>query len=30
MFDILHRVGVKAPPRDVYDALASRERLAAW
>ena len=30
MYSILHRVGVHAPPRDVYDALASRDRLAAW
>src|SRR5215510_4428149 len=30
MFDIMHRVGVKAAPRDVYAAVTSRERLAAW
>ena len=30
MPDILHRVGVKASPTDVYDALATREGLAAW
>ena len=30
MPDILHRVGVKASPKDVYDALATREGLAAW
>ena len=30
MFDILHRVGVKASPRDVYGALTTRGRLAGW
>lgn len=30
MPDILHRVGIKASPKDVYDALATREGLAAW
>ncbi len=30
MFDIMHRVGVKATPRQVYDALATRDRLAGW
>jgi uncharacterized protein YndB with AHSA1/START domain len=30
MFDIMHRVGINAAPRDVYAALATRERLAAW
>ena len=30
MPDILHRVGVKASPKDVYDVLATRQGLAAW
>lgn len=30
MFDILHRVGIHVPPRDVYAALADRDRLASW
>jgi uncharacterized protein YndB with AHSA1/START domain len=30
MVDILHRVGIKSPPGAVYDALATREGLAAW
>ena len=30
MPDILHRVGIKASPKDVYDALATRKGLAAW
>lgn len=30
MFDIMHRVGVQAGPREVYQALATRERLAGW
>ncbi len=30
MFDIMHRVGVKAAPRDVYNAITARERLAGW
>ncbi len=30
MPDILHRVGVKASPKDVYDVLATREGLSAW
>lgn len=28
--DILHRVGIKAPLNEVYQALATREGLAAW
>jgi uncharacterized protein YndB with AHSA1/START domain len=28
--DILHRVGIKASPADVYKALTTREGLAAW
>lgn len=30
MFDILHRIGIKAPLNDVYQALATREGLASW
>jgi hypothetical protein len=30
MADILHRVGIKASPDDVYLALTTREGLAAW
>ncbi len=30
MPDILHRVGIKATPNEVYKALATREGLAAW
>jgi len=30
MFDILHRVEVKAPAKKTYDVLAAREGLAAW
>lgn len=30
MFDIMHRVGIHASPRDVYAALVSRDRLADW
>ena len=30
MFDILHRVGIKAAPREVYGALTTRDRLAGW
>lgn len=30
MADILHRVGIKASPDEVYKALATREGLAAW
>ncbi|MES2306358.1 MAG: SRPBCC domain-containing protein [Gemmatimonadota bacterium] len=30
MVDILHRVGVKAPLKDVYQALATREGVAGW
>jgi uncharacterized protein YndB with AHSA1/START domain len=30
MVDILHRVGIKAPPRNVYAALTDCERLASW
>ena len=30
MVDILHRVGIKAPVNEVYEALATREGLAAW
>jgi len=28
--DILHRIGVKAAPRDAYKAFATREGLASW
>ena len=28
--DILHRVGIKASPNDVYQALTTRDGLAAW
>ena len=30
MVDILHRIGVKSPPDEVYKALATREGLAGW
>jgi uncharacterized protein YndB with AHSA1/START domain len=30
MVDILHRVGVKSSPADVYAALTTRDGLAAW
>jgi len=30
MADILHRVGIKSSPDEVYKALATREGLAAW
>ena len=30
MVDILHRVGIKASLKDTYQALATREGLAAW
>ena len=30
MVDILHRVGIKSSPDEVYEALTSREGLAAW
>ena len=30
MSDILHRVGIKASSKDVYDALATRDGLAGW
>jgi uncharacterized protein YndB with AHSA1/START domain len=30
MADILHRVGIKSSPDEVYKALAAREGLAAW
>lgn len=30
MFDILHRVGIKASPEKVYQALATPEGIAAW
>jgi len=30
MADILHRVGIKAPAQRVYQALTTREGLAAW
>ncbi len=30
MVDILHRVGVKAPPLDVYDALTTLKGLSGW
>jgi uncharacterized protein YndB with AHSA1/START domain len=30
MTDILHRVGIKASSRDVYEALTTRDGLAAW
>lgn len=30
MADILHRVGIKSSPDQVYKALATREGLAAW
>ena len=30
MYDILHRVGIKASPNEVYNALATREGLSRW
>ena len=30
MYDILHRVGIKASPREVYDALTTLDGLASW
>ena len=30
MFDILHRVGIKASPQTVYQALATPEGVAGW
>ena len=30
MPDILHRVGIKASPEEVYKALATRDGLAGW
>ena len=30
MVDILHRVGIKSSVDEVYEALATREGLAAW
>jgi uncharacterized protein YndB with AHSA1/START domain len=30
MLDILHRVGIKASSKNVYDALATRDGLAGW
>lgn len=30
MSDILHRVGIKSSPNDVFNALATREGLAGW
>jgi uncharacterized protein YndB with AHSA1/START domain len=30
MYDILHRVGIKASPSDVYNALATCEGLSDW
>lgn len=30
MFDILHRVGIKASPHDVYGALSESELLSRW
>jgi uncharacterized protein YndB with AHSA1/START domain len=30
MYDILHRVGIKASPRQVFDALTTPRGLAAW
>ncbi len=30
MADILHRVGVRRPPQDVYDALATVKGLRGW
>lgn len=30
MYDILHRVGIKASPSDVYNALATCDGLAGW
>ncbi len=30
MADILHRVGIKSSSNEVYNALATRDGLAAW
>jgi uncharacterized protein YndB with AHSA1/START domain len=30
MFDILHRVGIAAPPQRVFEALSTRDGLAGW
>jgi uncharacterized protein YndB with AHSA1/START domain len=30
MYDILHRVGIKASPREVYQALATAKGLSGW
>lgn len=30
MFDIVHRVGIKAPAAEVYDAISSVEGVAGW
>lgn len=30
MFDIMHRLGVQASPRAVYDSLADCQRLSTW
>ena len=30
MVDILHKVGVKSSPDDVYEALTTRDGLAGW
>jgi uncharacterized protein YndB with AHSA1/START domain len=30
MVDILHRVGIKASPKEVFEALATRDGLASW
>jgi uncharacterized protein YndB with AHSA1/START domain len=30
MVDILHRIGVNAPPEDVYEALTTTEGLSGW
>lgn len=30
MVDILHRVGINASPRDVYNALTTLDGLSSW
>ena len=30
MVDILHAVGIKAPPHDVYNAVVTRDGLSSW
>ena len=30
MTDILHRIGIKAPLAEVYNAVATREGVAGW